>query len=56
MSEADAINGYRFLWAVPELWKFKTTFASWYSRSFQTVGKPLLQEWELADFHAPRLS
>ena len=47
-------HGFRHLFSFNELWRFKTSFASWYSKSFHGVTLPLLRAWGFGPAHVSR--
>ncbi|CAE7945793.1 unnamed protein product [Symbiodinium sp. KB8] len=55
-TKAPAWNGYRHFFSLNETWRFRTDFASWYSKTFHGSTLPLLREWDFASAHVLRRS
>ena len=51
----EVFQGYEHLFTFAETWAFKTNFTSWFSKSWATVAKPLLEAWGFAEFHVSYL-
>ena len=54
-TKAPAWNGYRHFFSLNETWRFRTDFASWYSKTFHGSTLPLLREWDFASAHVSGL-
>ncbi|CAE7564402.1 unnamed protein product [Symbiodinium sp. CCMP2592] len=50
------LDGYDLLFGLPELWRFKTPFATWYSKSYHSCAVPLLLDWGFSECHVIRRS